>query len=66
MHAIEKHLPSMIEEILDFYFENRISATQKDFVRKSELAEQLSHKLDAVVFKDYETRQINKDNRERF
>jgi hypothetical protein len=66
LHAIEKYLPSMIEEILDLYFESRISATQKNFVTKTELDEKLLHKLERVVYDDYVRRQINADNRERF
>lgn len=29
LSAIEKHLPTMIQELLDYYFENRILETQK-------------------------------------
>jgi len=43
----------MIEEMLDFYFENRISATQTNFVTRTELEEKLQHKLEREVYNDY-------------
>lgn len=56
----------MIEEMLDFYFENRISATQTNFVTRTELEEKLQHKLEREVYNDYVKRQIIENNRERF
>jgi len=43
----------MIEELLDFYFETRISTTQSNFVTKAEMDQKLHNKVDLFVFNDY-------------
>ena len=43
--TIERHLPIMIQEILEFYFEKRVSSTVGNMVTKDEMKEALSLKM---------------------
>ena len=43
--TIERHLPIMIQEILEFYFEKRVSSTVGNMVTKEEMKEALSLKM---------------------
>ena len=52
--TIERHLPVMIQEILEFYFEKKVSDLISKVVTKDEFKEALSIKLDYQVFRDYE------------
>ncbi len=52
--TIEKHLPVMIQEILEYYFEKKIDDLMSKLVTKDEFKERLSVKLDYAVFRDYE------------
>jgi hypothetical protein len=56
----------MIQEILDYYFDNRVAASVAHFVTKSDLEKYSTPKLDRVVFDDYVRRQIAADNRDQF
>ena len=44
--TIEKHLPVMIQEILEFYFEKKVSDMLSKFVTKDTFKDALSVKLD--------------------
>lgn len=52
--TIEKHLPTMIQEILEYYFDKKVSDLLAQFVTKEEFKKSLSYKLDYSVFRDYE------------
>jgi hypothetical protein len=43
----------MIQEILDFYFEARVSGKNEDFVTKDYLHEKVKDKLDRRYFEDH-------------
>jgi hypothetical protein len=60
--TIEKHLPTLIEELLEMYFEKKIVNLQETFVSQKSLKEQLALKLDTIVFKDFERLAILADN----
>ena len=51
--TIEKHLPIMIQEILEYYYDKKMSNFLSSLVTKSEFKEKLSVKLDYSVFRDY-------------
>ena len=46
MLTIENHLPVMIQEILEFYFEKKVSDLLATFVSKEDHGKALSLKLD--------------------
>ena len=52
--TIEKHLPIMIQEILEYYFDKKVSNLLSTVVTKEEFKEKMSVKLDYQVFRDYE------------
>lgn len=52
--TIEKHLPVMIQEILEYYFDKRLNEQITQMVTKDEFKERLSLKLDNQTFRDYE------------
>jgi len=52
--TIERHLPVMIQEILEYYFEKKVGDLLSKLVTKDEFKERLSIKLDYSVFRDYE------------
>lgn len=52
--TIEKHLPVMIQEILEYYFEKKVSDVLASMVTKEQFREALSVKLDYSIFRDYE------------
>lgn len=54
LSTIEAHLPVMIQEILEFYFEKRVNDFVNSFVNKDEYKKALSLKLDSSIFRDYE------------
>jgi len=47
----------MIQEILDYYFDNRIASAVSSFVTKADLEKYSTPKLDRVVFDEYVRRQ---------
>ena len=51
--TIEKNLPVMIQEILEYYYEKKVGGLLQNFVTKDDLKERLSIKLDYNVFRDY-------------
>ena len=53
MLTIEKNLPVMIQEILEYYYEKKVGGLLQNFVTKDDLKERLSIKLDYNVFRDY-------------
>ena len=52
--TIERHLPVMIQEILEYYFEKKVGDLLSKLVTQDEFKERLSVKLDYSVFRDYE------------
>lgn len=62
LSTIEKHLPSLIEELLEMYFEKKIVSLQQTFVTQTKMKEDLAYKLDTIVFKDFERLYILADN----
>ena len=52
--TIEKHLPVMIQEILEYYFDKKVTEHLNKLVTKEDFKESLSIKLDYSVFRDYE------------
>ena len=44
----------MIQEILEYYFDKKVSDLLAQFVTKEEFKKSLSYKLDYSVFRDYE------------
>ena len=54
MLTIEKHMPVMIQEILEYYFDKKINEHLSNMVTRDEFKERLSIKLDNSVFRDYE------------
>ena len=60
--SFEKNLPGMIQEIMDYYFENRLSKAVANYVTKADLEKYTAPKLDRSVFDDYVRRQIAIDN----
>jgi hypothetical protein len=54
--TIEKHLPMMIQEILEFYFDKKLTESLNNTVTKQDLHEALSCKLDTTVFDNFEKR----------
>ena len=52
----------MIQEIMDYYFENRLSKAVANYVTKADLEKYTAPKLDRSVFDDYVRRQIAIDN----
>jgi len=51
----------MIQEIVDYYFENRIPSVITDFVKFADLKKYTAPKLDRDVFDDYVRRQYAAD-----
>ena len=54
VNTIERHLPTMIQEILEYYFDKKVSAFMANLVTKDEFKESVSLKLDYSIFRDYE------------
>lgn len=54
--TIEKHLPSMIEELIIHGLEKKVNQKLENLVEKSEMYKLLEEKMSIVVFKDYERR----------
>ena len=52
----------MIQEILDFYFESRISSKKEEFVTKDHLKQHLNRKLDKSFFEDHVKRTLLAEN----
>ena len=52
--TIEKHLPIMIQEILEYYFDKKVSNLLTTMVTKEEFKDSMAVKLDYQVFRDYE------------
>ena len=48
----------MIQELLDYYFENRVAASQAKFITMDQMKEELTYKLDKSLFDDHVRRQI--------
>ena len=54
LNMIEKHLPMMIQETLDCYFDKKVSELLSSIVTREEFKESLTLKLDYCIFRDYE------------
>ena len=52
--TIEKHLPVMIQEILEFYFDKKVNDLLARLVTKDDFKQALSVKLDYKIFHDHE------------
>lgn len=52
--TIEKHLPVMIQEILEFYFDKKVNDLLARLVTKDDFKQALSVKLDYKIFRDHE------------
>ena len=52
--TIENHLPIMVQEILDIYFDKKVNDLLGKMVTRSEFSKALSVKLDNSIFRDYE------------
>lgn len=62
--TIERHLPTMIQEIMDYYFEHRLEKQeQTDSVTKQYVKDALSRKLDRVYFDDHVKRMTRADDK---
>ena len=57
--TIEKHLPMMIQEILEFYFDKKLTESLNDIVTKTEMNQALSRKLDQSIFAHFEKKLLN-------
>ena len=44
----------MIQDILEFYFEKKVTDLMAKFVVKEDFKRELSYKLDSSIFRDYE------------
>ena len=49
----EAHMPLMIQEIFDYYFDKRAAESKENFVTHDQLKRSLSFKLDTVRFTDF-------------
>ena len=52
--TIEKHMPTMIQEILEYYFDKKMSDFQADIVDMKTFKEVIKHKLDVNIFRAFE------------
>ena len=52
--TIEKHLPVMIQEILEYYYDKKTTEMMSRLVTKEHFKESLSVKLDYNVFRDHQ------------
>ena len=52
--TIEKNLPMMIQEILDSYFDKKVSDLLSTIVTREEFRDAQKLKLDYCIFRDYE------------
>ena len=52
--TIEKHLPTMITEILEYYFDKKMSDFQNSLVDMKTFNDRMSNKLDSNVFRAFE------------
>ena len=52
--TVEKHLPTIVQEILEYYFEKKMSDLQNSIVDQKTFKEAMLGKLDANVFRTYE------------
>ena len=50
----ENHLPMMVQEILELYFDKKVNNLLSKMVTKTEFSKALSVKLDNSIFRDYE------------
>ena len=51
--TMEKHLPVMIQEILEYYFDKKVTDLLGNFVTKENFKERLAVKLDFDTFRDH-------------
>jgi siderophore synthetase component len=56
MKTIEKHLPMMIQEILEYYFDKKVIEHSENLVTKDVFKKALSTKLDNGIFQSFERR----------
>ena len=47
-------MPVMIQEILEYYFDKKVSDVLSKFATKEEVKEKMGYKLDYSIFRDYE------------
>ena len=58
--TIERHLPNMIQEILEYYFDKKVAEHQANLVTMEYFQEKVGGKLDASIFDSYVKRMENK------
>ena len=54
VHTIEKNLPTMVEDILEMYFDKKVTSLLGKLVTKDDFSKALSVKLDSKIFREYE------------
>ena len=59
VQTTERHLPVMIQEILEFYFDKKVNDLLGRMVTKDDFKKALSVKLDSSIFRDHEKRQAS-------
>ena len=57
--TIEKFLPGMIQEILEYYFDKKVADHQAKLVTLDHFNQKMGQKLEANIFYNYEKRQAN-------
>ena len=62
--TIEKHLPTIVQEILEYYFDKKMNELQSNLVDQKTFKEALQNKLDINIFKAYEKQQALDRKRE--
>ena len=50
---LEAHLPMMMQEIFEYYFEQKQAETKNKFITRDDLQKSLSFKLDTIRFTDF-------------
>ena len=52
--TVEKHLPTIVQEILEYYFDKKMSDLQATLVDQKTFKEAMLGKLDINIFRAYE------------
>lgn len=54
VNTLDRHLPIMIQEILEVHFDKKVNDLLSKLVTREEFKESVSLKLDYSIFRDYE------------
>lgn len=57
--TIETHLPTMISEVLEYYFDRKVAEHQSKLVTLAHFNEKMGQKLEATIFYNYEKTMAN-------